>query len=64
LEGWPNNPNPSLKGDRFDGTEFGGTCLYACQDGKWDAYTIKPSESRDIITAEAWLVKRKWRAWG
>ena len=50
--------------DSFDGTEFGGTCLYACQDGKWDAYTIKPSESRDIVTAETWLVKRKWRAWG
>jgi hypothetical protein len=50
--------------DSFDGTEFGGTCLYACRDGKWDAYTIKPSESRDIVTAEAWLVKRKWRAWG
>jgi len=46
--------------ENFSGEEFGGTCLYACQDGKWGAYTIKPSENRDIATAEAWLVKRKW----
>ena len=42
---------------------FGGTCLYALHDGKWAAYPIKPSESRSIATAEAWLVKRKWKAW-
>jgi hypothetical protein len=48
--------------ESFDGTVFGGTCLYAFQDGKWDADVIKPSESRDIVTAEAWLVKRKGRA--
>ncbi len=27
------------------------------------AHTIKPSESQTIAQAEAWLVKRKWRAW-
>jgi len=43
--------------------EFGGSCLYAERDGSWDAYTLRPSESRNIATAEAWLVKRKWEAW-
>jgi hypothetical protein len=42
---------------------FGGTCLYAKRDGSWGAYSIKPSESGSIPTAEAWLVKRKWKAW-
>ncbi len=46
------------------GDSFGGTCLYACRDGRWDAYRLRPSESRDIATAEAWLVKRKWKQWG
>jgi len=50
--------------ESFSGGEFGGTCLYACRDGQWGAYPIKPSDSRDIAGAEAWLVKRKWRAWG
>lgn len=50
--------------ESFSGEEFGGTCLYACRDGTWDAYPIKPSESRDIASAESWLVKRKWQAWG
>jgi hypothetical protein len=45
------------------GESFGGTCLYAFQEGQWAAYTIKPSESDNIAQAEAWLVKRKWRAW-
>ena len=27
-------------------------------------YPIKPSDSKTIAQAEAWLVKRKWRAWG
>jgi hypothetical protein len=45
------------------GESFGGTCLYALRDGRWGAYPIRPSESRDIASAEAWLVKRKWRAW-
>jgi hypothetical protein len=49
--------------ESLSGGEFGGTCLYACQDGVWEAYTIRPSESRDIASAESWLVKRKWRAW-
>jgi hypothetical protein len=50
--------------ESFSGGEFGGTCLYASRDGQWGAYPIKPSDSRDIASAEAWLVKRKWRAWG
>jgi hypothetical protein len=50
--------------ESFSGEEFGGTCMYACRDGQWGAYPIKPSESRDIATSEAWLIKRKWRAWG
>ena len=43
--------------------EFGGTCLYICRDGRWEAFTIRPSESGDIASAERWLEKRKWRAW-
>ena len=43
---------------------FGGTCLYAQRDETWAAYRIRPSESRDIASAEAWLVKRKWKEWG
>ena len=39
------------------------TIGYVCQDGQWGAYTIRPSESKTIAQAEAWLVKRKWRAW-
>ena len=42
---------------------FGGTCLYAQRDGTWGAYPIRPSESGSIASAEAWLVKRKWKAW-
>ena len=35
------------------GESFGGTCLYAYRDGRWGAYRIRPSESRDIASAEA-----------
>lgn len=49
----------SLSGDRF-----GGTCLYARVLGDWNAYTIKPNQSRSIASAEAWLEKRKWEGWG
>jgi len=42
---------------------FGGTCLYAQRDGSWGAYPIRPSQSGSIASAEAWLVKRKWKAW-
>ena len=45
------------------GEDFGGTCLYAQRVGL-GAYRIRPSESRDIASAEAWLVKRKWKEWG
>ena len=48
----------------WSGEDFGGTCLYAVRDGQWAAYRIRPSESRDIASAEAWLEKRKWRQWG
>lgn len=47
----------------WSGESFGGTCLYLCREGHWGAYTIKPSESNDIASAEAWLIKRKWREW-
>ena len=47
----------------WSGESFGGTCLYLCREGHWGAYTIKPSESEDIASAEVWLVKRKWREW-
>ena len=43
--------------------EFGGTCLYIRRGGRREAFTIKPSESGDIASAERWLEKRKWRAW-
>jgi hypothetical protein len=49
--------------ESMSGESFGGTCLYVCQDGQWGAYTIRPSESKTIAQAEAWLGKRKWRAW-
>ncbi len=47
----------------WSGQSFGGTCLYALHQEAWGAYTIRPSESESIATAEAWLVKRKWKAW-
>lgn len=43
---------------------FRGTCLYACVDGEWDCYTIKPTASATIATAEAWLCKCDWEDWG
>ena len=49
--------------ESMSGETFGGTCLYAFQEGQWGAYTIRPSESNSIAQAEVWLVKRKWRAW-
>jgi hypothetical protein len=49
--------------ESMSGESFGGTCLYAIQEGQWEAYTIRPSESSSIAQAEAWLVKRKWQAW-
>jgi hypothetical protein len=42
---------------------FGGTCLYAQRDGSWACYPVRPSESKNIATADAWLVKRKWKGW-
>ena len=49
--------------ESMSGETFGGTCLYAQRHGQWGAYPIKPSESKTIVQAEAWLVKRKWKAW-
>jgi hypothetical protein len=49
--------------ESMSGETFGGTCLYVIQEGQWEAYTIRPSESSSIAQAEAWLVKRKWQAW-
>jgi hypothetical protein len=48
----------------WSGESFCGTCLYALQDGCWGTFRIMPSESKDIASALAWLVKRKWRQWG
>jgi hypothetical protein len=43
---------------------FHGTCLYALRDGEWGCYTIKPSASGTIATAETWLDRREWKDWG
>ncbi|HEX7479967.1 MAG TPA: hypothetical protein VF331_19345 [Polyangiales bacterium] len=43
---------------------FHGTCLYARVDGEWSCFTVKPSASASIASAEAWLVKRGWEDWG
>jgi len=43
---------------------FHGTCLYARRDGDWGCYTIKPSASTTIASAEEWLDKRRWEDWG
>jgi len=48
----------------WSGENFGGTCLYLKREERWGAYTIRPNQSQDIATAEAWLVKRKWVSWG
>jgi hypothetical protein len=48
----------------WSGESFGGTCLYLKREERWGAYTIRPNQSQDIATAEAWLVKRKWASWG
>lgn len=49
--------------DRY-GSAFGGTCLYTKVHGdKWDAYTIKPNQSKNIKTSISWLEKRKWDSW-
>jgi hypothetical protein len=49
--------------ESMSGETFGGTCLYLQRDRQWGAYTIKPSDSKTIAQAEAWLVKRKWQTW-
>jgi len=47
----------------WTGQGFGGTCLYVNRNGVWGAYRIRPSESDTIASAEAWLIKRKWKPW-
>jgi hypothetical protein len=42
---------------------FHGTGLYACRDGEWGCYTIKPNASETVATAERWLEKRGWEDW-
>jgi len=42
---------------------FHGTCLYALRNGDWGCYTIRPSASATIASAEAWLEKRAWDDW-
>jgi hypothetical protein len=53
---------------RFIAFEMSGSfhdaCLYALKDGEWGRYTIRPSTSETIATAEAWLDKREWEDWG
>lgn len=43
---------------------FHGTCLYAPKADEWGCYTIKPSASETIATAEIWLNKRDRQDWG
>jgi hypothetical protein len=47
----------------WSGETFGGTCFYLNRDGHWAAYTIRPNQSDNIVTAEAWLAKRNWVSW-
>lgn len=44
-------------------SSFHGTCLYALRDGEWGCYTIKPSASKTIASAETWLDRRDWDDW-
>ncbi|MCP5069863.1 MAG: hypothetical protein GY946_25125 [bacterium] len=54
--GWPSGfPGPKLPN---------GTCLYALKGGDWGYYTIKPSASETVASAETWLSKRDWEDWG
>ena len=43
--------------------EFGGRCLYARCNEKWDCYMIRPNQSSSIAVAEKWLIKRDWKEW-
>ncbi|MCC6124228.1 MAG: hypothetical protein IT426_04655 [Pirellulales bacterium] len=49
--------------ESMSGASLGGACLYIQREEQWAAYAIKPSDSQTIARAEAWLAKRKWRAW-
>ena len=52
-----------IAADRY-GSAFGGTCLYTKVNGNsWDAYTIKPNQSKNIKTSISWLEKRGWESW-
>jgi hypothetical protein len=39
---------------------FYGTCLYALRKNEWCYYTLKPSVSETISSAEKWLDKHDW----
>lgn len=43
--------------------DFFGTVLYIVKDDHWVFFTIKPSESKSIAAAEAWIRKALWRNW-
>ncbi len=47
----------------WSGETFWGTCLYLKREERWGACTIKPNQSENIATAEAWLAKRNWKSW-
>lgn len=53
-----------FSGKKLADESFGGSCLYALRHRKWGAYPVKSSEGWSIATAEAWLVKRKWKGVG
>lgn len=65
VEGTPDRSRVLVRflSSSWSGEVFGGTCLYLKQDDEWNAFTIRPNQSDDIRTAEAWLVKRKWKPW-
>jgi len=42
---------------------FGGARLYARRNGEWGAYTVAPSASSSIASAEQWLARPSWECW-
>lgn len=43
--------------------DFSGTVLYLIKEGNWAVFTIRPSESKSIASAETWIKKRHWENW-
>lgn len=54
--------SPVLSGLHFEVHALRGR-LYIYREGRWGAFTIRPSESDSITSAERWLEMRKWRPW-